>query len=285
MTGAYGDYRSKREDRDWAGAWVAANLLEREGEQEAALRDWWRTADLEAVAGEVVWCGHTSSDVHPALWWLDEGGGWRLRFKEQDGPDLATHRDLDLQPLQKEWARGLALKALDLWEQWASDWIDPNLKGAMRRSLLLHMDGSDQAEAERLGEMMMSLNLRRLEDAVQRSNRFEAGAARLRRLRHNPSDDSSPLARLRTPEAQQALEEADAATVARHAANAIMAVVASTPVIPPRFPERAEARAAAQSLARARACMRGAASHFVQEYQQEWTTLVLGSLRDLRLNP
>lgn len=125
MTTTFGDYRSARERRDWAYAWLAANALEGD-ERDVAIRDWWRCADLESVARVAVWgdpMGERGTG-QDALWWMDEPR-WQMTL---GGVVIATHEALDLNPLAVKWARVPAEAVAHLHREWALE-HDPDNAG------------------------------------------------------------------------------------------------------------------------------------------------------------
>lgn len=62
MTVGYGDYRAARAALDWRGAWIVAHQIAHDDERGVALADWWRCADLDHVAGQVLWWGRQYKD-------------------------------------------------------------------------------------------------------------------------------------------------------------------------------------------------------------------------------
>ena len=122
--------------KNWSGAWSAANAILKEGEREAAVRDWWRVADLSLVAREVSWGARDAlGNMNSADW------GITLR-----GVMLASSKTFNLKPLVLPYALAEAVSVLPIWEEWAAV-HDPEHLNGPREALAAGREEEDHAKA------------------------------------------------------------------------------------------------------------------------------------------
>jgi hypothetical protein len=110
----YGEYRSAREvahdAEQWAELWKIASALDNSAESQAARRDWWLVADLDAVAELVKWGPGSGCGAYR---------DWDLRLSSGRSVPLLNSLMLNIKPLIVPFAIEQADRALHIWEAWA----------------------------------------------------------------------------------------------------------------------------------------------------------------------